>query len=207
MSGNLQKAFAVQNMLKARKIAKTIINRSLATTIVRCGGGGASHGGEVELLPIKTRIGKREVVGFGMNGEPSYVDHLTYPFPAIRFKEDTPEILKIKEKEKGDWKKLTIEEKKALYRASFCQTYAEQQAPTGEWKAIFGTYFAVISVAFWMMIWVKMVVYKPLPTTVTDEQHVRDQIKRHIDARAGPISGLASRYDYEKNDWKPEYKN
>ena len=42
-----------------------------------------------------------------------------------RFREDTPEILKLREKEKGDWKKLTIAEKKVLYRASFCQTIAE----------------------------------------------------------------------------------
>jgi hypothetical protein len=33
-----------------------------------------------------------------------------------RFREDTPEILKVKEKEKGDWKKLSIDEKKLLYR-------------------------------------------------------------------------------------------
>jgi hypothetical protein len=42
-----------------------------------------------------------------------------------RFQEDSAEILKLREKEKGDWKKMTIAEKKALYRASFCQTIAE----------------------------------------------------------------------------------
>ena len=57
--------------------------------------------------------GKREIVGFGWNGLPTYVDRCEFPFPSIRFKETTPEILALREKEKGDWKKLTIEEKKA----------------------------------------------------------------------------------------------
>ena len=33
--------------------------------------------------------------------------------------------LKLQQSNQGDWKKLTLEEKKALYRASFCQTLAE----------------------------------------------------------------------------------
>lgn len=39
------------------------------------------------------KVGKREVVGYGVNGLPVYVDRVDYPMPAIRFKEDTPEIL------------------------------------------------------------------------------------------------------------------
>ena len=46
-------------------------------------------------------------------------------FKYFRFQEDSAEILKLREKEKGDWKKLTLAEKKVLYRASFCQTIAE----------------------------------------------------------------------------------
>lgn len=37
-------------------------------------------------------IGKREIVGFGVNGQPHYVDHLACPFPAIRWAEDCPDI-------------------------------------------------------------------------------------------------------------------
>ena len=108
----------------------------LSTTAARRGGAYDDHGGEYQPLPIKTEIGTREVVGYGVNGEESYVDVYHSPFPAIRFKEDTPEILKLKAKETGDWKKLTVAEKKELYRASFCQTLSERGAPTGDWKCI-----------------------------------------------------------------------
>ncbi len=61
----------------------------------------------------------------------------------------------LKEKEKGDWKKLTIEEKKALYRASFCQTFSEMKAPTGEWKSIVGLSLAFASLSLWVYMWMK----------------------------------------------------
>lgn len=38
------------------------------------------------------KIGKREIVGFGWNGLPSYADRIDYPFPAIRWREETPDI-------------------------------------------------------------------------------------------------------------------
>lgn len=44
---------------------------------------------------------------------------------------------------------MTLEEKKKLYRASFCQTLVEVDAPTGEWKAVFG----------WVMVWVSIAVF------------------------------------------------
>lgn len=59
------------------------------------------------------KIGTREVVGFGINGSYSYADRMDFPYPAIRFKEVKGDLIPIKEKEKGDWKKLTIDEKKA----------------------------------------------------------------------------------------------
>lgn len=40
----------------------------------------------------KALIGNREVVGFGVNGEPMYVDRSDYPLPAIRWKEPTADI-------------------------------------------------------------------------------------------------------------------
>ena len=46
----------------------------------------------LKLHYLQVDIGKREIVGFGYNGEESYLDDVSYPFPAIRFKEDTAEI-------------------------------------------------------------------------------------------------------------------
>ena len=37
----------------------------------------------------------------------------------FRFKEDVGDVAALREKEMGDWKKMTKEEKKALYRQGF----------------------------------------------------------------------------------------
>lgn len=39
-----------------------------------------------------SKIGNREVVGYGWNGQSIYYDRVDYPMPAIRFQEDTKEI-------------------------------------------------------------------------------------------------------------------
>ena len=57
--------------------------------------------------------GNRDVVGWGFNGTASYVDREEFPMPAVRFKENTPDVMALREKEKNDWKCLTLEEKKA----------------------------------------------------------------------------------------------
>lgn len=59
----------------------------------------------------------------------------------------------LREKEKGDWKKLTLEEKKALYRTSFCKTFAEIKAPTGEWKMSIGAAMIAISMGIMFTAW------------------------------------------------------
>jgi cytochrome c oxidase subunit 4 len=149
----------------------------------------------------RARIGNRDVVGYGANGEASYADRIMFPFPAIRFKENTPDVLALREKEKGDWKKLSIEEKKALYRASFCQTYAEMRAPTGEWKSIIGVGLGLVGLSWWMYIWMKLYVYPPLPKSFELENR-QAQLQRMIDLRVDQITGLTSEYDYENNKWK-----
>jgi len=151
--------------------------------------------------PVKVAIGNREIVGFGMNGQPNYLDRVDFPMPAIRYKEMTPDIQVLKNKETGDWSKLTIEEKKALYRASFCQTFTEMKAPSGEWKSIFGLSLVGISLACWIFFWMKTFVYGPLPPTFTKEKQ-EAQLKRMIDMQMNPIEGLASKWDYEKGQWK-----
>lgn len=113
----------------------------------------ASHGVNVHLQEKLIRLGNRDVVGYGFNGEPVYYDRPDIPFPAIRFKENTPDVLALREKEKGDWKKLSIQEKKALYRASFCQTFAEMKYPSGEWKFHLGVLLIVSSLAIYISLW------------------------------------------------------
>jgi hypothetical protein len=61
----------------------------------------------------------------------------------------------LREKEKGDWKKLTLAEKKTLYRASFAQTLSEIEAPTSDWKAIIAGSLFGISLALWGFMWMK----------------------------------------------------
>merc|ERR1712039_684239 len=53
---------------------------------------------------IHPKIGNREIVGFGHNGNAIYWDQPGYPCPAVRFKEPTAEVEKLQEKEKGEWK-------------------------------------------------------------------------------------------------------
>lgn len=44
-------------------------------------------------LFTEERIGNRDVVGFGYNGEPTYLDRVDFPMPAIRWKENTPDVM------------------------------------------------------------------------------------------------------------------
>ncbi|CAG7734469.1 unnamed protein product [Allacma fusca] len=149
----------------------------------------------------RSKIGSREVVGFGVNGEANYVDRIVSPFPAIRFKEDTPDIQALREKEKGDWKKLTIEDKKALYRASFCQTFSEMRAPTGRWKSTIGCAIGFMTLGWWMYVWAKVYVYPPVPQSFSEENR-QAQLQRMIDLRIDQVDGLSSKWDYENNRWK-----
>lgn len=93
MSSHLIKCMSTkdyQNFLKRKSILVQIVNNYFG----------------------RSKIGTREVVGYGANGSYNYYDRPDTPCSAIRFKEDTPEIKALKEKEKGDWKNLTLEEKK-----------------------------------------------------------------------------------------------
>ncbi|KXJ77805.1 cytochrome c oxidase subunit 4 isoform 1, mitochondrial [Aedes albopictus] len=150
---------------------------------------------------IAQKIGKREVVGHGWNGLPVYADRVDYPMPAIRFKEVTPDVMALREKEKGDWKKLSMQEKKALYRASFCQTFSEIKYPTGEWKLSVGFGLIVLSMSLATMMLMKAFVYDDIPVTFDDE-HQKAQLKRMLDLGVGNITGLSSKWDYENNKWK-----
>ncbi|XP_060520676.1 cytochrome c oxidase subunit 4 isoform 1, mitochondrial-like [Cylas formicarius] len=148
-------------------------------------------------------IGNREVVGFGSNGQPRYMDNSTFPFPAVRWKEPTAEIRALREKEKGDWKNLTKDEKKQLYRASFRQTFTEMHAPTGEWKTSWAIALVLISVSLWLSYFLRTVVSRQVGMPESFSKESRElQFRRMLDLQVNPITGLSSKWDYERDTWK-----
>jgi cytochrome c oxidase subunit 4 len=150
---------------------------------------------------IHPKIGNREIVGFGINGQASYVDRCEFPCPAIRYKEPTSEIEQLREKEKGDWKNLSLAEKKQLYRASFCQTFSEINAPIGEWKFLVAIILFTLSGTGWLVMYVKKFVYPPPPHTLNKEWQ-EQSLQRMLDQGQGAIFGVSSKYDYDKKQWK-----
>lgn len=160
------------------------------------------------ITPIATyyqgreKVGNRDIVGFGMNGEPSYIDRHDFPCPAVRFMENKPDIVALREKEKSDWKTLSMDEKKALYRASFCSTFAEMDSlHAGEWKSVLAGVLTAITIALWLIVGLKKFVYQDLPKTFTPEWQ-EAMLKRMIDQQQGVVEGVSSKWDYEKKEWK-----
>ena len=147
------------------------------------------------------KLGNRDIVAYGWNGYPSYMDRSEFPCPPVRYKENNKDILALREKEKGDWKNLSLDDKKALYRASFRQTFSEFQAPTGEWKAVIGMILIGISVTGLAFVWIKHFVLPPLPETITAEWQEK-QLEYMVKQRQGAVEGIASKWDYEKGQWK-----
>jgi cytochrome c oxidase subunit 4 len=143
----------------------------------------------------------REVVGHGVSGEPVYQDRLDYWYPAIRFRVDDETSKALREKEKGDWKNLSADEKKLLYRYSYRQTLAEFEAPTGYWKVITSVVFFVVSCATFYAIFLNRYVYPKLPPTF-DNEYKEAAIERQLVLEKGQFLGPARYYDYENNRWK-----
>ncbi|XP_014679842.1 PREDICTED: cytochrome c oxidase subunit 4 isoform 1, mitochondrial-like [Priapulus caudatus] len=162
----------------------------------------------VQLTPVagyhaREKVGNRDIVGFGHNGEPTYEDRPDYPCPAVRFHENSADVLTMREREKGGWKELSLDDKRAIYRASFCQTFSEMQARnTGEWKSVAAGTLLGITLALWLTIWMKKFVYEEMPTSATSDVWKEKSLKRVIDQQQGIIEGLASNWDYEKKQWK-----
>lgn len=49
--------------------------------------------GSAFMSDYRAIIGNREIVGYGYNGQPNYVDRAEFPMPALRWKENTPDVL------------------------------------------------------------------------------------------------------------------
>lgn len=42
---------------------------------------------------LRQIIGNRDIVGYGINGQPGYMDRVDFPMPALRWKENTGDVL------------------------------------------------------------------------------------------------------------------
>jgi len=183
----------------ARLAAGVVANmsrRSMHLTAVNAGG----HAHEA-LNDGPAIAAGREYVSFFISGEPAYADRFDYPFPAIRFRKMDAEFKALRQKEKGDWKNLSLEEKKRLYRFTFRATLAEFDHPTGHWKLIIAGLLGIFTMSMGIMTLVKKWAMKGDLWYLAEEtknKHLEMMIQFYSD----PVSGVASKWDYEKNVWK-----
>jgi len=164
---------------------------------------------KLEDLPLDIKrqrypkIGNRDIVGPGMNQNPSYLDQEDFPMPAVRWAPNTDEVVALRQKEKGDWKQLTLAEKKQLYRNSYRQTFSEMGAPTGEWKRLVA---ATLYVAAFTTLGHMFHMYCfPEPekvTMTTTPEHYENVLVHDLALNRGFATGLAAKYDFEKGQWK-----
>uniref|UniRef100_A0A8C5QAM3 Cytochrome c oxidase subunit 4 n=1 Tax=Leptobrachium leishanense TaxID=445787 RepID=A0A8C5QAM3_9ANUR len=133
---------------------------------------------------------------------PIYYDHRANPLPDIPYQKNlSAQQIALKEKEKGPWKQLSQEDKIALYRIKFNQTYADMNRPSNEWKTVFGAMFFLFGVTGFVVWWQRVHVFPPAPHTLSEEWKAIE-LQRMLDMRLGPIQGLSSKWDYEKKEWK-----
>ncbi|XP_026318309.1 cytochrome c oxidase subunit 4 isoform 2, mitochondrial-like isoform X2 [Hyposmocoma kahamanoa] len=109
--------------------------------------------------------------------------------------------MSLKLKELGDWKMLCQEDKKMLYRVSFCQTFSEFQHPTGTWRLVLGVVLFVSSWGFWLMIFTEYYV-RDTPPESLEEFNQKEQLRRMLEIRANPIDGISSYWNYDREDWR-----
>lgn len=93
-----------------------------------------------------------------------------------------------------------MDEKKSLYRSEYCQTFSEFTYIGNDWQGIIGWVLIHISVALWLF----MLLHSfgpPLPPSFKPSA-VREEMRQMINMQANPITGISSKWDYEKKDWK-----
>ncbi|CAN9515923.1 unnamed protein product [Ophioblennius macclurei] len=148
----------------------------------------ASHGQEVSEMADMS--------------QPQYWDRVDTPLPDRPYKDTLNASDKsLKQKEKGPWGQLSKEEKIALYRIAFNQTYAEMKQQSHEWKTVMGGIFIFMGFTGLVVWWQRVYVYPERPLTF-DEDWQAKQVQRMLDMRVNPIEGFASKWDYEKRQWK-----
>jgi len=98
---------------------------------------------------------------------------------------NTAEQETLKEKEKGSWKDLTIEEKKAIYRMTFPLTISEINASNGEWKYVLGGVMSFVSVGIFLSVITKQYFGPQPPYTYTKEWQELDRKARTPPTKIG----------------------
>ncbi|XP_030277842.1 cytochrome c oxidase subunit 4 isoform 2, mitochondrial [Sparus aurata] len=173
--------------LTAERMGSLLARRAampLATSSARM----ASHGHEVATTVDMSK--------------PLYYDRKDTPLPDRAYKDVLDTADKgLKQKEKGPWGQLSKEEKIALYRIMFCQTYAEMKQPSDEWKTVMGGIFILLGLTGLIVWWQSIYVYPERPRTF-DEEWKAKQLKRMLDMRINPVEGFSAKWDYEKGQWK-----
>ncbi|XP_050926991.1 cytochrome c oxidase subunit 4 isoform 2, mitochondrial isoform X1 [Lates calcarifer] len=158
----------------------------------------ASHGHEVTPLSSVPA----DVVESVDMSQPMYWDRVDLPLPDRPYKDTlTATDKSLKQKEKGPWGQLSKEEKIALYRLTFCQTFPEMKQKTEEWKTVLGSVFFFLGFTGLVVWWQKVYVYPERPRTFDDEWQAK-QLKRMLDMRISPVEGFSAKWDYEKGQWK-----
>ncbi|XP_063062234.1 cytochrome c oxidase subunit 4 isoform 1, mitochondrial [Engraulis encrasicolus] len=133
---------------------------------------------------------------------PQYNNCVDIPLPDVPFvRVPNAEQRQLKEKEKGPWTGLSNEEKLSLYRMSFQLTYPEMKRGSGEWKSVVAGVIWFLGFSGLLVLWQRIYVYGDVPHTLSDEW-VAQQTQRMLDMRINPVEGFASKWDYEKKQWK-----
>lgn len=175
-------------LLTAGRVGRVLARRVTVPLTSSCSTRMASHGHEVS-----------ETVDMS---QPMYSDRRDDPLPDRPYKDVVTAADKsLKQKEKGPWGQLTKEEKLALYRLMFNQTYAEMKRPSDEWKTVLGGVFIFLGFTGLVVWWQAHYVYPTRPKTFDDDWQSK-QLQRMLDMRINPIEGFAAKWDYEKGQWK-----
>ncbi|KAM5220177.1 cytochrome c oxidase subunit 4 isoform 2, mitochondrial isoform 3-T5 [Hipposideros larvatus] len=88
-----------------------------------------------------------------------------------------------------------------VYRLQFHETFAEMNHRSNEWKTVMGCVFFFCGFTALLIWWQRVYVFPKKPITLTDEWKAQ-QLQRILDMKGNPVQGLASRWDYEKKEWK-----